>query len=208
MILMEAWLTSSMSLKLITALFVMVLVFNRSMSGRKLWMLVVTAFTAALVMRIRPDGPTALLTAGSGAALSLILTLPLYKFKRATGEDVITSIVVGSMIGPVAYAAAYTIALALLAVQLVSRAETSLCFDRFYTSGSSSGTNLIMRDEKSALAEIEAKKILNRECEEYRELDIDNIKVRDAFDLWRNKLMPWCDKMAIAVIAVMMAGLV
>jgi hypothetical protein len=205
---MDTLLTPTLNLKLIAAIFVMVTVFNRSMRGRLLWVLAAAAYIAAMVMHICIEGPDGLLSAGSGTALAFVLTLPLKKFERASFEDIVIACVIGGMIGAVAYALAYAIALAVLGVQLCCRAETSYRFDWFFTSGASAGANVTLRDERSALAEIEAKRILYREYSARRDLNIDHIRTGYLPIQWKNAFMTWREKTALAVFVVMMAGFV
>lgn len=207
---MEELFKLSITLKLIAVLFILTVVLNRSMRRESRWVMSCLMLISAGIIHYYRVGYTGLLFTVTGAAIAYLLTMPLERINRISREDLIVSTAIGGVLGAVGYALCFLICLVLFVVQQLIRAETSSFLDSFFTTGSRHNVNIIMQDEKSALAVIEAKKIMSRECEACRNMDMNEIGTsRDSHMLWgqwKNEFLTWREKLALAALTVLMAG--
>lgn len=157
------------------------------------------------------DGADGLIYSVVGALAALFLTLPLSILGFVSREDVIVSVALGGILGPVRYAIAFCIATALLSVQKMFRLESSPPGAAGAAGAAGRcGTRLLAFDEQSALVEIETLKMLRmdqidstapaREEERFAESSLSDGPGR------RDAVLPWCAKLAIATLAVLMIG--
>lgn len=207
---MEELFKLSITLKLIAVLFILTVVLNRSMNRVSRWAISCLLLIAAGIIHYYRAGYTGLLFTATGATIAYLLTLPLERINRISRDDLIVSTAIGGVLGAVGYALCFLICLVLFAVQQLLRAETSSFLDWFFTRGSRRNVNVIMQDEKSALAVIEAKKIMSRECEACRDMDMNEIGTcgdsHMQWGQWKNEFLTWREKLALAALTVLMAG--
>jgi len=208
--LMEELLRLSITLKLIAVLFILTVVLNRSMNRTSRWVISCLLLISAGMIHYFRVGYAGILFTASGAGIAYLLTLPLERINRISREDLIVSTAIGGVLGAVGYALCFLICLVLFAVQQLMKAEKSSLLDWFFTRGTRRNVNVIMQDEKSALALIEAKKIMSRECEACRGVDLNEIGIcgnlHQHRGQWRNDFLTWCEKLALAALTVLMAG--
>ena len=207
---MEEVFKLSITLKLIAVLFILTVVLNRSMKRESRWAISCLMLISAGIIHYYRVGYTGLLFTVTGAAIAYLLTMPLERINRISREDLIVSTAIGGVLGAVGYALCFLICLVLFAVQQLMKAETSSFLDWFFTRGSRRNVNVIMQDEKSALAVIEAKKIMARECEACRNMDMNEIGTCGDSPMhwgqWKNEFLTWREKLALAALTVLMAG--
>ena len=207
---MEELFKLSITLKLIAVLFILTVVLNRSMNRASRWVISCLMLISAGTIHYYRVGYTGLLFTATGAAIAYLLTLPLERINRISREDLIVSTAIGGVLGAVGYALCFLICLVLFAVQQLIKAETSSLLDWFFTRDSRRNVNIIMQDEKSALAVIEAKKIMSRECEACRNMDMNEIGTCGDSHMhwgqWKNEFLTWREKLALAALTVLMAG--
>ena len=143
-----------------------------------------------------------------GAGIALFLTLPLSLLGFVGRTDVIISIALGGTLGAVSFAIAFCIALILLSVQRMLRIESALpC-----AMGDPSlyGAGLLALDEKSALVEIEAMRLLRMDRKvAFGLADVEDFPRAEMEDecARRMNILPWCAKLAIATLVILMAGI-
>ena len=145
-----------------------------------------------------------------GAFAALFLTLPLSILGFVSREDVIVSVALGGILGAVQYAIAFCIATAFLSIQRMLKVESSPPAAGAASAAGPCGTRLLAFDEQSALVEIETLKMLR----------MDQMDSSDAGARGRaprrssgsegsgrgDLVLPWCAKLAIATLAVLMIG--
>jgi hypothetical protein len=155
------------------------------------------------------DGPEGLVYSIVGASAALFLTLPLSIFGFVSREDVIVSIALGGILGAVHYAIAFCVAIAFLSIQRMLKTEYSPSDTGAARAAGLRGTRLLAFDEQSALVEIEMLKMLRMDemgsqaLEPAEERPVGSSE-REAPG--RREILPWCAKLAIATLAVLMVG--
>jgi len=145
--------------------------------------------------------------AGMGAAL--LLTLPLKMFRVISGSELIISIALGGALGASQYAVAFCIATAFLSVQRFLKVESAPRLGALAGSPAGYGSGLLAADEKSALVEIEALKILHRDRKDISDEEFAlgrEPQGEAAHGFGRAQFLPWCAKLALATLTVLMLG--
>jgi len=145
-----------------------------------------------------------------GAFAALFLTLPLSILGFVSREDVIVSVALGGILGAVQYAIAFCIATAFLSIQRMLKVASSPTAAGAAGAAGSRGTRLLAFDEQSALVEIEMLKMLRMDQigssaparAEERPGEGSGSEGSGRGDL----VLPWCAKLAIATLAVLMIG--
>jgi len=194
-------------LNILTALFVMVVLYG---TGRNRFQVVIglAAFVIAPAAYGIIDGVDGLVFSIVGASAALFLTLPLSLLGFVSRTDVIISIALGGILGAIHYAIAFGIAMAFLSIQRIFRIESSASDVCSMHGVPPYGAGLLAFDEKSALVEIEAMRILR--------MDRSNIPAPSPADGCvmdsagesggHTSVLPWCAKLAVATIVVLMMG--
>jgi len=155
------------------------------------------------------SGPDGLVYSLVGASVALFLTLPLSVFGYVSREDVIVSIALGSILGAVHYAVVFGVAAALLAIQRMLKIGYQRAAVSTASAAGPRGNRLLAFDEQSALVEIEMLKMLrmdeagSRAPEPVEERTADEPGSEPAA---RGDILPWCAKLAIATLAILMIG--
>jgi hypothetical protein len=156
------------------------------------------------------NGPNGLIYSLVGASAALFLTLPLSIFGFVSREDVIVSVALGGILGPVQYAIAFCIAIAFLSFQKMLKVEASPSAAGAASAAGPCGTRLLAFDEQSALVEIEMLKMLRMDqigsSMPAREEERPAVSPESEGSGRRDAVFPWCAKLAIATLAVLMIG--
>jgi hypothetical protein len=142
-----------------------------------------------------------------GAGAALFLTIPLSLLGFVSHTDVIISIALGGALGAVNYAIVFCIATAILSIQRMLRIENALPVA--VSDSSPYGTGLLAFDEKSALVEIEAMRMLRMDRKD--SAGSARTEVYESGEPGREsagpfRAMPWCAKLAVATLVVLMIG--
>jgi len=146
--------------------------------------------------------------AGMGAAI--VLTLPLILLRVISWNELAISAALGCTMGAVLYTIAFSIATAFVALQKllgVESADAPGAAGAQASPGPRSGSDLLALDEKCALVEIEALKILRKDMNEITEAELMEswaAERREARGFARARFLPWCAKMALATLTVLM----
>jgi hypothetical protein len=156
------------------------------------------------------NGPNGLIYSLVGAFAALFLTLPLSILGFVSREDVIVSVALGGILGAVQFAIAFCIATAFLSLQKMFKIEASPAAAGAASAAGPCGTRLLAFDEQSALVEIEMLKMLRMDQigssaparAEERPGEGSGIEGSGCGDF----VLPWCAKLAIATLAVLMIG--
>ena len=196
------------ALNIITALFIMAALYGMG-KGRFQFSIAVAALVAAPMAMGIVDGANGLIYSLAGAAAALFLTAPLFCFKLVSRTDVVVSVALGGIVGAVQYAFVFGIATAFLSVQRIFRIDGSLSAAGSAASASPYAAGLLAFDEKSAFVEIEAMKILRKDGKDFAEPQYFETCVNgetSAAGAGRANIFPWCAKLALATLAVLMIG--
>jgi ribosomal protein S9 len=196
------------ALNILTALFIMVSMYGMTKARFQLVIAIAALIVAPTAMGII-DGADGLIYSLAGAAAALLLTAPLSSFKLVSSTDVIISVALGGILGAVQYAIVFGIAMAFLSVQRIFRVDGSIAAAGGMAALSPYGAGLLAFDEKSALVEIEAMKILRKDEKDSAEPihfeDCVNGRTGVA-GTGQVNVFPWCTKLALATLAVLMIG--
>lgn len=193
-------------LNVLISLFVMTALYGM---GRNRFQVVIglAALVVAPVAYGGISGADGLIYSLVGAGVALFLTLPLSLLGFVARTDVIISIALGSSLGAVNYAIVFCIATALLSVQRMLRIESAL--PRAASDPSPYGAGLLAFDEKSALVEIEAMRMLRMDRKDWTGLihaeDFPGAGPADEHARPAN-ILPWCAKLAVATLVILMTG--
>jgi hypothetical protein len=196
------------TLNILTALFIMASVYSMTKPRFHIFVAVSALIAAPTVMGI-VDGVDGLIYSLVGAGMALFLTAPLTAFKLVSRTEVLISAALGGMLGGLQYAAVFGIATAFLLVQRILRIDPSLAAAGSVVSPLPYGAGLLAFDETSALVEIEAMKLLRKDngdsagpshAEGWEDGNgsAPGARLANAF--------PWCAKLALATLAVLMIG--
>jgi hypothetical protein len=145
-----------------------------------------------------------------GGFAALFLTLPLSILGFISREDVIVSVALGGILGAVQYAIVFCVATAFLSIQRMLGAVSSPRAVGAASAVGPSGTRLLAFDEQSALVEIETLKMLRMDQTDFSDPArpderTDGSSGGRGFGR-RDLVLPWCAKLAIATLAVLMIG--
>lgn len=196
------------ALNILTALFIMVSMYGTTKARFQLVIAIAALVVAPTAMGI-VDGADGLVYSLAGAVAALLLTTPLSSFKLVSRTDVIISVALGGILGAVQYAIVFGVATAFLLVQRIFRVDGSIAAAGGMAALSPYGAGLLAFDEKSALVEIEAMKILRKDKKDSAEpiyfQDYMNGRTGVA-GAGQVNVFPWCAKLALATLAVLMIG--
>jgi len=155
------------------------------------------------------DGIDGLVYSLAGAGAALLLTGPLTFFNVISGSELIVSVALGGTLGTIQYVVVFCIATALVSVQRFLKVESAYAGDALVSPSPTYGSALLAVDEKSALVEIEAFKILRKDRKDISEAEfLENwvVQGEEAHGYERAKFLPWCAKLALATLTVLMLG--
>ena len=133
-----------------------------------------------------------------GAAAALMILLPLARIKLVEKADVAASIPLGALIGPLNFVIVFAIAGAVYILQKFTGSEVESAPE--YISGPDSTLPLNDKTvERSALAEIEAKRLFKTEYSNSQRISSNQISLGS---IQESELMPWALKIMFAAIIV------
>ena len=145
-----------------------------------------------------------------GMIAATALTVPLYMLKRVTRTEFAISCAFGGILGFVGSSIAFLIAYMLLAIQHFLEADSVFVSDHIIPVSMTSGAEFLTKDEKSALAEIEARKILRSDSKQFKNLNFENKNTDDVPSHKRGHrhvdILPWRVKLALAALTILMFG--
>jgi hypothetical protein len=208
---MEELITERLILNVIASLFMLAGTVIRPHERKRLYWTIVPVYIITLILHTICSGITGFAWCIAGGGTAFILTYGLYRMRRITESELLISLVVGTLLGPAGYAAAFAIASILLIAQHVMRAEVAPATHILFPTPSSQGCRVLCKNEKPSLAEIEAGKILNED-------DADLMNPNGQHDR-RNQegyisegdhdwgLLPWRAKLALAALTVLFIGI-
>ena len=192
----------------LTSIFIMTVLYG---IGRYRFQVIIAlaALVIALAVFGIADGTDGLIYSLAGADAALFLTIPLLLLGYVSRKDVIVSVALGGALGAVQYAIAFCIATAFLSIQRMFRIESRSGDAAIVTEPSPYGTGLLAFDEKSALVEIEAMNILRRDGKEVTGSLCAAGYPAGALSGEAGRYgspLPWCAKLAVATLVVLMIG--
>ncbi|HVO76554.1 MAG TPA: hypothetical protein VMT60_01090 [Candidatus Bathyarchaeia archaeon] len=195
-------------LNVLTSIFIMTALYG---IGRYRFQVIIglAALVIAPVLFGIIDGTDGLIYSLAGAGAALFLTIPLLLLGYLSRNDVIVSVALGGTLGAVHYAIAFCIATALLSIQRMFRLESPAPDSGAASDAAPQGVKLLAFDEQSALVEIEALRMLRRDERDYfgplYAADHPGAAI-DGAPAWPASALPWCAKLAVATLAVLMIG--
>ena len=195
-------------LNVLTSIFVMTVLYGVGKYRFQVIVALAALVIAPAVFGIT-DGTDGLIYSLAGAGAALFLTIPLLLLGYVSRNDVIVSVALGGALGAVQYAIAFCIATAFLSIQRMFRIESRSSDVDAVTDASPYGAGLLAFDEKSALVEIEAMRILRRDGKEVAGLLGTAGYPAGALSgeaARHGNVLPWCAKLAVATLAVLMIG--
>ncbi|MCK4236231.1 MAG: hypothetical protein KAX38_03865 [Candidatus Krumholzibacteria bacterium] len=198
-------------LKLFTVLFIVTAALDKSRDGKATWIFALALIVASAAIHHFRDGFNGFLFFISGVTAAFVLTFVLYRLKHITLTELVISCAIGGILGPAGYSIAFIIAFSLLTIQHLLKADKLPLSNRLFFNNVNGRSSSLIRDEKSALAEIEAKKILRNDDNGFERYGCPDIRPgpgsEDADGCPCREMLPWRAKMALAVIAVLMIGI-
>lgn len=208
---MEGWATDSAMLRFLAITLVVLSAVDRSRGWKFRTMIALSAFAASLSCHYTINGLHGLGHSISGVALALIASYPLYRINRISKSEMLLSLALGSILGLACSAIVFLIAYILLSFQAMLRADHILVTEGILDTASRREEDMFMMDEKSALAEIEAMKIMKSEGLDYKKHYLLAAHHGDVSSLSPNQryvnILPWPAKLALGTLAVLMYGL-
>lgn len=172
--------------------------------------LALTAFSASFAWHVIGGGTAGLLCTLSGSAVALIASFPLLKMRRISRGEFLVSLSLGSMLGFACSAMVFLVAYLFLSVQAMLRADFVLIKEGMVETSPRCDTDLLLLDEKSALAEIEAYKILRSEGLDFKKHYLLPARPNDLSAISPSQryvnILPWPAKLAFGTLAVLMYG--
>jgi hypothetical protein len=210
MVYMEGWATDTIMLRLLTVAFIVAAAIDRSKISRFKSILALSAFATSIGWHTSASGAEGLLYSFSGVGVALIASYPLMRLKKISKDDLMISLALGSMLGLSCSAMVFLIAYAFLSMQALLRADYVLITEGVIDMSSQNNTDLFLLDEKSALAEIEALKILRSEGIDFEKHYLLTAYREDVTGVSPTRryvnILPWPAKLAFGTLAVLMYG--
>ena len=163
-------------------------------------MVILSAF-AAFVFYSEPEKAEGMVL---GVAAALLLLLPLERKGILSGNDFAASIPVGALLGPISFGIVFAISAALIIVQKLTGSEMEISPTYMFGSGK---IDALPKDveERSALAEIEARRLFDIE---YQRGENARTSMPSVSRKRMNELVPWTLKIMFASIVVLFLGIV
>ncbi len=174
-------------------------------------MLALSAFAASLSCHYSINGLPGLGHSLSGVAVAFLAAYPLFKMHRVSQSELLLSLALGSILGFACSAMVFLIAHLFLILQAALRADYILVTEGILDTASRYEADLFAMDEKSALAEIEAMKIMKSEGLDYEKhyllaANHGNLSSISPDQRYVN-ILPWPAKLALGTLAVLTYGI-
>jgi hypothetical protein len=189
------------------ALFIMSATFSFNRKSILVSLAAATLIIAPIAFYI-VDGRDGLVYSLAGMSAALLMTAPFRFFNIISGSELAVSVALGGTLGVVQYTVALCVATAFLSVQRLMKVESAFAADAVVSPSSAYDSGLLAEEEKSALVEIEALKILRRDRKDFSEAELmaSWASTGTVHEFERVKFLPWCAKLALATLAVLMMG--
>ena len=208
---MEGWVTDSAMLRFLAITLVVLSAVDRSHGWKFRTMLALSAFAASLSCHYSNNGLPGLGYSRAGVAVAFLASYPLFKIHRISQSELFLSLALGSILGFACSAMVFLIAYLFLSVQAMLRADYILVTEGILDTASRCEADMFVMDEKSALAEIEATKIMKSEGFDYEKHyllaahhgGLSSISPGQRYV----NILPWPAKLALGTLAVLMYGM-
>ena len=208
---MEGWATDSAMLRFLAITLVVLSAVDRSRGWKFRTMLALSAFAASISCHYSINGIHGLGHALSGVGIAFIASFPLFKIHRISKSELFLSLALGSILGLACSAMVFLIADIFLSIQRILQADYILVTEGILDTALRGKADMIVMDEKSALAEIEAMKIMKSEGLDYEKHYLLAAHHGDISSLSPDQryinILPWPAKLALGTLAVLMYGL-
>ncbi|UCF06454.1 MAG: hypothetical protein JSV33_05345 [bacterium] len=208
---MEELVIERLILRVIASLFILAGIIIRPHERKRLWGIIVPVYIITTTFHMLCSGIMGFVLCIAGGGAAFILTYGLYHAKRITETELLISIVIGTILGPVGYAVAFAIACILLAAQYILRAEAAPAMHFFPNAQSSQDCRILCRNEKPTLAEIEAGRILSEDNMDLMNPIRSHDRTYQEGSVYEGDpdwgLLPWRAKLALASLAVLLIGI-
>lgn len=172
--------------------------------------LATAAFFASIAFHLNGAGSVGILYALSGMAVAFIAAFPLFRMRRISEAELLVSLALGGMLGFACSAMVFLVAYLFLSIQVMLRADFVRIQEGMVDVAPRCDTDLLLMDEKSALAEIEACKILRSEGFDFRKHYLLPARLNDLSAISPSQryvnILPWPAKLAFGTLAVLMYG--
>jgi hypothetical protein len=195
-------------LNILTSIFIMAALYGLERHRFRVIIALAALVTAPAVFGIT-TGADGLIYSLVGALAALLLTIPLLLLGFVSRTDCLVSVALGGILGAVQYAIAFCIATAFLSIQRMFRIESSPPGAEAVRDATPYGAGLLAFDEKSALVEIEAMKIIRGDGGNPSGPPLATNHHHDELSgegVAHGSVLPWCAKLAVATLAVLMIG--
>jgi hypothetical protein len=210
MVYMEGWATDTTMLRFLTVAFIAAAAIDRSKIAKSKSILALSAFATSIGWHTSASGADGLLYALFGVAVAFLASYPLMRLKRISKEDLMISLALGSMLGFACSAMVFLVAYIFFLIQAILRADYVLVTEGVIDTTTRSSSDLFVLDEKSALAEIEALKILRSEGIDFEKHCLLTAYRGDVMGISPAQryvnILPWPAKLAFGTLAVLMYG--
>jgi hypothetical protein len=207
---MEGWATDTVMLRFLAVAFIILAATAGTRKRFFTSVLALTAFSASIAWHVKSGGSEGVLYALSGVAVAILASLPLLRMKRISRAELFVSIALGSMLGLACSSMVFLVAYLFLAVQAALRADFVLIQEGMVETTPRCDADLLLLDEKSALAEIEAYKILRSEGFDFKKHYLLPARLNDLSAVSPSQryvnILPWPAKLAFGTLAVLMYG--
>jgi hypothetical protein len=208
---MEGWATDSAMLRFLAITLVVLSAVDRSHGWKFRTMLSISALAASLSCHFSINGLPGLGHSISGLTLAFVASYPLYRIHRISQSEMLLSLALGSILGLACSAMVFFIAYLFLGIQAILRADYILMTEGILDTSSRREEENSVMDEKSALAEIEAVKIMKSEGLDYEKHYLLAAHHGDISSMSPNhryvNILPWPAKLAIGTLAILMYGM-
>ena len=207
---MEGWATNLTMLRFLAVAFIMLAATAGTWKRLPSSVLALTAFSASIAWHVSGGGYTGLLYALSGLTVALLASFPLFKMRRISKAELYVSLALGSMLGLACSAMVFLLAYLFLSVQAMLRADFVLVKEGMIDTSPRCDEDILLLDEKSALAEIEAYKLLRSEGLDFKKHYLLPARLNDLSAISPSQryvnILPWPAKLALGTLAVLMYG--
>jgi hypothetical protein len=207
---MEGWATETAMLRFLAVAFIILAATAGTRKRLFSSVLALAAFSASIAWHVIGGGFAGFLYALSGSGVALLASFPLLRMRRISKAELLVSLALGSMLGFACSAMVFLIAYLFLSVQAMLRADFVLIQEGMVETSPRYDTDLLLLDEKSALAEIEAYKILRSEGFDFKKHYMLPARLNDLSAISPSQryvnILPWPAKLAFGTLAVLMYG--
>lgn len=149
------------------------------------------------------NGEDGIISSALAAAMALALTSLIYRTIEKIEEDAYIAMPIAALIGPISTVAVFSISIFFFLMQKILGSESELAPQYFFSADEETATALGI-DERSALAEIEARKLLRTNG--YSAAKFSDSSAGNIAEEHLSRVMPWSFKLIIAAMIVLLYG--